>query len=112
MGKWIALLGGLAFVAGLTLGLAPMQVEGVSCGSAFAPSRDANVADFRSTLVGGFGPGNIGARCDDRRVERKPFAMVLFIGGLVVGAAGVITWLAQAQDRSRPKAPIRFVSGG
>jgi hypothetical protein len=88
MGKWIALLGGLAAVAGLTLGLSPMQVEGVSCGSAFKASRDARVADIGSTLVGGIGPGNISARCDDRRVERKPFAIVLLVGGLVAAAAG------------------------
>jgi hypothetical protein len=87
----VMLLGGVMLLAGLVLGLVPLSAGGVSCGSAFEASDDAEVAD-----LGGSYPDVLEGRsphedaCDDRRSIFQPIALTLLIVG---GVALVGAWL-------------------
>ena len=105
--KVLGLIGAVLLVAMLVVGFTPMSVEGVSCGSSFKESSDAAVADVESTLTGGSGPGDLAARCTDKRLDRRPFAY--FLGGaaivVLIAAAAVHDdadlQRAQAEAKSR-----------
>lgn len=94
---WLLLVAVGCLAGGVAWGLSPIRVEGVSCGSVFSASRDAQAADLQSTLNGGSGPGDIVARCADRRSDRTPTAVILVGGGIVALLAA-----ASSADRRKP----------
>lgn len=103
MSKRVVLLTGLAFVVlGLALGLAPRTASGVSCGSAFAPSDKAEVADATAAILADNGGGpyrdrDLAGRCQDTRTAmRFPAIALLVIGGLTT--AGVTVKHLQDRD--------------
>lgn len=93
----LALVGGLVLVAGLILGFVPVSAYGVSCGSAFAGSDDAEGADFaraiqadeRGVILGDLDA--VAGACDGSRSLIRPFAFASLATatGLLIAAVAV-----------------------
>lgn len=108
MQRVLALVSLALLLVGGLLGLLPVRAAGVSCGSAFHATSDADVADFTRTAgVDLDGVGLSGSltpysdACSDARSGRlTPAVIALVVGGL----GGVVTlglW-ARARELSAP----------
>ncbi|MER7505281.1 hypothetical protein AB0L05_17215 [Nonomuraea pusilla] len=84
--------------AGLLVGFIPVSSQGVNCGSAFAASKDARIADFthaisadsRGVSLESLSP--VEYACTDLRgVVRMPALVLLFAGVALLGTAGVVS---------------------
>ena len=82
-----ATIGAALLLVGLVVGLMPVSRGGVSCGSAYHASGDANVSDLASTLGGG-AVTNTADDCDSlRSILRIPSVVLLLGGGIFVAVA-------------------------
>lgn len=85
------ILAAAAGIVGLVVGLIPLKIEGVSCGPSLGggKSRDANVADITSTLVGGWGSGTVSDQCQAGASGIAIVAWALIVLAIVLA----IVWL-------------------
>lgn len=82
--KWLAFVGGAALTIGVVLGFLPMHdASAAPCGSAFAPKDH-----FLSTVT-----------CAAATGDRRTLALVLILGGAVVGVAAGLRLLAAHDNR-------------
>jgi hypothetical protein len=92
--RLLAVLAVVLIAAAGLIGFLPTSAYGVNCGSAFAPSRDADVADISDTFAG-YAPrtgtvGGVADACSDGHSTRRTFAIVVLVAAAGASvAAGV-----------------------
>lgn len=100
-----ALVGAGILLLGLIVGLLPASAYGVNCGSAFAPSDEANVVDFADTLSGRLPRtgdlGGVGAACEDKRSDRLLIAVIIIGAGTLTTTVGLLSMASPSRGAAR-----------
>ena len=99
----LAALGGLGLLlvlVGIIRGFIPVDV-GVSCGSAFRPNNNANIADLTDVMTG-FGSLHYTDQCASALSGARTVAIMFLVPGVILTLVG----LAPLFERIKTPAPV------
>lgn len=83
--KIVRIIGIVLTVAGLIVGVFPLSVKGVECGSAWIGSENAWKQDLRDTFTNSYSSSNsFEGRCESLRTSVSLVAVVLLVAGLII----------------------------
>jgi hypothetical protein len=96
--KVLATVGAVLLVAGFLVGFIPVSSGGVNCGSAFAASDEADIADMVNAMNGQV--SGIAAQCESlRSIVAIPSWVLLGIGALLLLLS--LVWAGKASEQTR-----------